>query len=254
LPQYNHDIYDPDHNPAGRLAVTNHPLKAISSPIEFAVNFADYISPGAVLSVGGVPNPISVAPNAGDLTFQEMKNIIQALHREQVDFSNRITVRKMEAGEVFVRCCQNGACEPGGWWVKIQDMPLSIVNVRDGTAVKSEWNQNGNLEFFIVPEGCNIVVLEGRAALQQLTTSSYNNQKLPRGGHATLVGGRINLPLGCTDVNGQYLRGGTNQIAITGNWNGRPEAAFQPYMSCIAIIEAGFDVELDEVIFNGKRP
>jgi hypothetical protein len=246
LPRYNHGIYDPDHNPAGRLAVTNHPLKAISSPIEFAVNFADYIFPGAVLSVGGVPNPISVDPNATNLTFQEMKDIIQALHREQVNFSNRITVRKMEAGEVFVRCCQNGAREPGGWWVKIQDMPLSIVDVRDGTAVKSEWNQNGNLEFFVVPEGCNIVVLEGVTASQQLALDplSYNNCQLPINGHTVLVSGQIRLPQGCININGQYLRGGTNQIAITGNWNGRSGAAFLGYMSCIIIIETGFDVEL----------
>ena len=158
------------------------------------------------------------------------------LHREQINFSNRITVKKLEAGEILVRCCQLGSLEPGGWWVRIQDMPLSIVDVRDGIAVKGEWNQNGNLEFFVVPEGCNIIILEGVTASQQLT-DSYNNQKLPKGGHATLVviGGGIeviNLPLGrCTDVNKHCLRVGTNQIAITGNWNGRPGAAFQPYMS-----------------------
>jgi hypothetical protein len=197
------------------------------------------------------PNPIVIAANAADLLFQEMKNIIQALCRDQINFSNQITVRRLEAGEILVRCCQQNSPEPGGWWVKIQSMPLSIADVRNGIAVLPEWNQNGNLEFFIVPEGCNIVVLEGVTASQQLALDplSYNNYQLPQptpmmGGRVALVGGQIRLPQGCTSINGQYLRGGANQISITGNWNGRPGAAFLSYVPCIAIIETGFDVEL----------
>jgi hypothetical protein len=206
--------------------------------------------PGGNFPVGAV-NPIGIAPNALNLSPQEKRNVIQMLHREQINFSNRITVKKLEAGEILVRCCQLGSLEPGGWWVRIQDMPLSIVDVRDGIAVKGEWNQNGNLEFFIVPEGCNIVVLEGPTAAQQL--SHRNQWRLPVGKSVILVNGEIRLPQECADINTQYLRGGSNQIAITGNWNGRPGVAFQPYMSCLAILETGFDVELDAV-FDGMNP
>ena len=85
-----------------------------------------------------------------------------------------------------MRCCQQNSPEPGGWWVKIQDMPLSIADVRSGIAVLPEWNQNGNLEFFVVHEGSNIITLEGMASSQELQNTN-NYWRLNAGQHITII-------------------------------------------------------------------
>jgi hypothetical protein len=80
---------------------------------------------------------------------------------------------------MLVRCSQNGSREPGLWWTLISDMPLSILGVRNGIAVLPNWNQNGNLEFFVVPEGCNMIVLEGTASDQRLPEAAVNTTPGP---------------------------------------------------------------------------
>jgi hypothetical protein len=118
-------------------------------------------------------------------------------------------------------------------------------------AVLPEWNQNGNLEFIVVPEGCDIIILEGLASSQKLIKPNKNKQ-LPLGGHARLqtIGSLqcVFLPQGCSNVDEYYLRGGTNQIDIVDNWDNnlrRVGFAFRQCMSCITIIQTGFDVELE---------
>jgi hypothetical protein len=176
-------------------------------------------------------------------------------------FSGNIQVTQLQPGRIIARCCQGGSLEPGGWWVSLQDMPLGITPVRSGTAVLPNWSQNGNLEFFVVPENCDIVILEGLAASQALGGNlsaegqrSYwqlqANQHFDAGNDVVIP---VNQPLNranLANVTGQILQGGTNQIYIMRNGAGvafsRPghPGGANGYMSCIAIIETGFDVEL----------
>ena len=188
----------------------------------------------------------------------------EALRYNSMNFFGTITVRPLYPGEILVRCCQSDPSqdpaqqrarkEPGTWWVDVADMPLSVSDIRSGLAIRPDWNQDGNLEFFVVPEGCNITVLEGLASSQCLTKNNHRFVKLLTNTYYP------NFPPQLNFVDGQYLIGGTNQIAIVGNFgdvhgNGiiRPGFAFyrvnhpagqNGYVPCIAIIETGFDVEL----------
>jgi hypothetical protein len=167
-------------------------------------------------------------------------------------FSGNIQVAQLQPGRIIARCCQGGSKEPGVWWVSLQDMPWGITSIRSGTAVLPNWNQNGNLEFFVVPEPCNIVILEGWAASQALGGNlSAEGQRsywqLGAGQHFSTTTGRVipgNQLLNggnFVDVTNRILQGGTNQIYIMEN---RAGLAFNGYMPCLAIIETRFDVEL----------
>jgi hypothetical protein len=114
--------------------------------------------------------------------------------------------------------------------------------VRNGTAVRPDWNQNGNIEFFVVPEKSAIVVIEGRAASYQLFSPPKRFFQLAIEEHAQM--GRA-LPSGLgSEVTNQWLPGGDNQIFVIANNRNQRRPIFIPYASCIAIIETGFDVEL----------
>ncbi|MDR2420009.1 MAG: hypothetical protein LBD40_01655 [Puniceicoccales bacterium] len=131
-------------------------------------------------------------------------------------------------------------------------------------AIRPDWNQDGNLEFFVVPENCDILVLAGTISSQALQRNNSNYWPLNAGWHFQCNAaahmpefldpqrnplGMANFP-GLQNVNDQYLGGGDVQLIITGNWgdigNGTKGngVAFLQYMPCIAIIETGFDVEL----------
>jgi hypothetical protein len=248
LGRYFGEIYDSSDNPHGTLYLrptSAHPI--VSSNPQLAVSFRDNILNNAPLHINAQANLIA-------LTIQGQADIIRQLYRDQENFSGAVTIRTLEPGEILVRCCQQNSQEPGGWWVKIQDMPLSMADVRVGIAVLPEWNQNGNLEFFVVPEGSNIVVLEGLASSQELTNIN-NYGQLGMGQHITILRGPngavigLQFPAGWNhqNLNTRWLAGGVNQIAIVGNWdllNNRPGSAFQGCYQAIAIIETEFDVEL----------
>jgi hypothetical protein len=164
---------------------------------------------------------------------------------------------------------QRARKEPGTWWVKIQDMPLSIADIRNGIAVLPDWNQNGNLEFFVVPEGSDIQVIDGNAASQRLLSRNASfhqlqpNEHFVRNGNQDMLqqanGNMIPLAgAGRNIVTNQWLQGGCRQIFIINNrhtdpHNPRPifgDAFYDysvnhyfNYVSCIALIETGFDVE-----------
>jgi hypothetical protein len=151
-------------------------------------------------------------------------------------------------------------------------MPLSVSDIRSGLAIRPDWNQDGNMEFFIVPENNNIWVIDGNAASQQLRSGRPNRQKfyqLQPNEHFTRNGGQDMLqqsggnmiPLvgaGRNIVTNQWLQGGCRQIFIINNRHTNPDSprpifgdAFSDhvgnlfnYMPCIAIIETGFDVEI----------
>jgi hypothetical protein len=191
-----------------------------------------------------------------------------ALRYNSMNFSGTITIRPLHPREVLVRCCQSDPAqdptqqqarkEPGTWWTDVRDMPLSVSDIRSGLAIRPDWNQDGNLEFFVVPEDCDIIALEGLASSQCLIKNDHRFVKLLANTHYP------NFPPPHPQfdfVDGQYLSGGINQIAIVGNFgdthgNGItcPGFAFyrqaghrggpSGYMPCIAIIETGFDVEM----------
>jgi hypothetical protein len=248
LGRYLVDIYDSIDNPHGTLylrPIVGHPF--VSNDQALADSFTNNILNNAPHHIQVQANFVAAAP--------EQASIIRQLHRDQENFSGVITIRALEPGEILVRCCQQNSPEPGGWWVKIQDMPLSIADVRSGIAVLPEWNQNGNLEFFVVPEGSNIIILEGMASSQELQNTN-NYRWLNAGQNVTILRNPGNMIIGLQFPEGHrnnpnlstnWLDGGVTQVAIVGNWdslNNRPGNAFQGYYQAIAIIETGFDVEL----------
>jgi hypothetical protein len=139
----------------------------------------------------GLPNPpIITFSTINGLQAQAIgfpflaKEIQDSIATNAQSFSNnapqpQIKVRQVNPGEMLVRCSQNGSREPGLWWTFISDMPLSILGVRNGIAVLPNWNQDGNLEFFVVPEGCNMIVLEGIASDQRLPEAAVNTTPGP---------------------------------------------------------------------------
>jgi hypothetical protein len=109
-------------------------------------------------------------------------------------------------------------------------------------AIRPDWNQDGNLEFFVVPENCNIVILEGIAASIQLNNSNGSRYYgLLQGAHFLVAYPNFNL---AADYTNRYLSGGSMQIFITNNRNGIAFTQGAGHILCIAIIETGFDVEL----------
>jgi hypothetical protein len=145
------------------------------------------------------PGPVALLPNPPITTIGDIRGlqaqvvgfplwlaqkIRDSIADQAQNFSNnahdpKIAVRQLSPGEVLVRCCQNGSREPGSWWVLIENMPQSITDVRNGLAVSPNWNQNGNLDFFLVPEGCDLFVLYGIASDQRLPADVVNTTSGP---------------------------------------------------------------------------
>jgi hypothetical protein len=207
-----------------------------------------------VLDLTNIQNAIAAGLGGNRHYDVEVKRVYHS-------FSNHLNRHTLQGGEVLVRCCQLNSPEPGAWWVQLRDMPLSIADVRDGTAVLPDWNQNGNLEFFVVPEGCGIEIFEGIVASMQMETGNGPFRReyiqLRPGGHYDYNGLSQDYRSRRNIVTTQYLRGGVSQIYITDNYgdvygNGHNQSGFAfhnllglpSYMSCVAIIETEFDVEL----------
>ena len=195
--------------------------------------------PGANINLAVRDDPAILAPiDAGLLAAINAANatgfapaVYAGVDHGRIVYDNRrsfnnMNPRLLQPGEVLVRCTENGALEPGEWWVVIGDMPLSIANIRNGIAVRPDWNQNGNLEFFVVPEGSAIVVIEGRAASYQLSLLPPKRffqlaaEEYVQRGQALIVG---------VDVTNQWLSGGDNQILIIANSYGQRRPIFTPY-------------------------
>ncbi|MDR0445016.1 MAG: hypothetical protein LBG98_01885 [Puniceicoccales bacterium] len=165
-------------------------------------------------------------------------------------FSNGIVLRQLHGGEVIVRCCQGGASEPGSWWVSLQDFPLSLQQLRENLANLPNWNQDGNLEFFVVPEECNITVLEGVVAAQQLNGGNLRYFQLRGGEHYER--NFLNNVSQRVEVTKNYLQGGAKTqiyVLLNGSYsNHNVGIAFSnanvDYIPCLAIIPTGWDVEL----------
>jgi hypothetical protein len=104
------------------------------------------------------------------------------------------------------------------------------------------------LEFFVVPEGCNITILEGRVAAQQLRNSHNDRyfRLIEREYYGMLFTNNVQAGQR-TETTGGYLQGGAIQMfvllnsSISGHNTGD---AFVNYISCLAIVATGFDVEL----------
>jgi hypothetical protein len=234
-------------------------------PDSFHRYFVDYVSPGNLLLQNSIANPVVANLAIGPvLNLLEEKNVIQSLYYTQHTFAGGINVRRLEGGEILVRCCERASREPGIFWSQIRDMPLSIADIRNRIAVLPNWNQDCNLEFFVVPEGCNIVVLSGRAASQPLISSTNEAYwMMPLGVHFRCIGqGQPEFlnPAGAAIAPGVgglgqiqqncHLLGGGSQVVITGNKNGSAffivnhPAGAQGYMPCITLLETGFDREV----------
>jgi hypothetical protein len=228
----------------GSIIPLHHSVNSITPPPWWypPINNVAIIQTLQAVTIPFQRNPVVIHPIP---TQEEINNAIEEYAN---CFSNDIVLRQLSGGELIVRCCQQGAPEPGCWWVPVQDFPLSVQQLREDIANLPDWNQNGNLEFFVVPEGCNITILEGRVAAQQLRNSHDDKY------FWLMAGEYYGIPFMDMVRDGQrneaterYLQGGALQMFVLLNSsisNHNTGDAFIPYISCIAIIETGFDVEL----------
>jgi hypothetical protein len=129
---------------AGLAAVPASPFTVDSGKTAWN-SFPGNIPLHASARPGGNINPalandmVTLAPiDAGLLRAINNANAIPFLHPYAVDHGRivddncacfcNMNSRLLQPGEVLVRCTENGALEPGEWWVNIGDMPLSIAN------------------------------------------------------------------------------------------------------------------------------
>ena len=88
---------------------------------------------------------------------------------ESNQFSSDVRIHKLEPGTVLVRVFGKGQSVKAACWARLEDVESSFTCAQDlykKLAVKAEWNGDGNLGVFIVPEGVDIWVAEGTIASQ----------------------------------------------------------------------------------------
>ena len=88
---------------------------------------------------------------------------------ESNTFSGDVHIHKLEPGTVLVRVFGQGQSVKSACWARLDDDKSSVTCAQDlykKLAVKAEWNGDGNLGVFIVPEGADIWVAEGKIASQ----------------------------------------------------------------------------------------
>ena len=99
----------------------------------------------------------------------EPKKYSGQLDYESNTFSGKVTIHKLETGTVLVRVFGAGQSVKTACWARLDDDKSSVTCAQDlykKLAVKAEWNGDGNLGVFIVPEGVDIWVAEGKIASQ----------------------------------------------------------------------------------------
>ena len=97
---------------------------------------------------------------------------------ESNTFSGDVKIHKLEPGTVLVRVFGQGQSVKTACWCRADDATSSVTCAQDlykKLAVKAEWNGDGNLGVFIVPEGVDIWVAEGTIA-SQIETYTGNVQ------------------------------------------------------------------------------
>ncbi len=97
------------------------------------------------------------------------KKYNRQLSRESSTFSGDVHIRKLEPGTVLVRVFGAGQSVKTACWARLDEVLSSVTCAQDlykNLAVKAEWNGDGNLGVFIVPEGVDIWVAEGTIASQ----------------------------------------------------------------------------------------
>ncbi len=116
------------------------------------------------------------------------------INRESNTFSGDVRIYKLEPGTVLVRVFGKGQSVKASCWCRADDSNSSVTCAKDlyeKLAVKAEWNGDGNLGIFIVPEGADIWVAEGKIAAQaeKYTGKTNVNGKDVQGKHTFLYEG-----------------------------------------------------------------
>ena len=91
------------------------------------------------------------------------------LEREFNTFSGDVHIHKLEPGTVLVRVFGKGQSVKSSCWARLDDDKSSVTCAEDlykKLAVMADWNGDGNLGVFVVPEDANIWVAEGKIASQ----------------------------------------------------------------------------------------
>lgn len=91
------------------------------------------------------------------------------LGRESSSYSDNVTIHQLKPGTVLVRVLGNGQSTKASCWSKLSDENSSFTCAKDlytNLAVKPEWNGDGNLAIFVVPDDADIWVAEGKIASQ----------------------------------------------------------------------------------------
>lgn len=123
------------------------------------------------------------------------------LEREFNTFSGEVKIHKLEPGTVLVRVFGKGQTVKGACWCRADDATSSVTCAGDlykKLAVMAEWNGDGNLGVFVVPEGVDIYVAEGKIASQMET---YKGEQEDANGNVSKREFSFVYPGGGTQVN-----------------------------------------------------
>lgn len=109
----------------------------------------------------------------------KIENYIKQLKREFYTYSKNVNIHQLEPGTVLVRVFGKGQSIMASCWCNANDTTSAVTKAKDlynTLAVKPEWNGDGNLGIFVVPEGVNIYVAEGKIASQVGTYAEYQTE------------------------------------------------------------------------------
>lgn len=113
---------------------------------------------------------------------EKMQSYIRQVQDEFDQFSGNVHIHKLAPGTVLVRVFGQGQKAVGSCWCNVTDSKSSVTCAEDlytKLAVKAEWNGDGNLAVFIVPDDIEVYVAEGKIASQigKYTTRSKEETK-----------------------------------------------------------------------------
>lgn len=109
----------------------------------------------------------------------KIENYNKQLEREINTYSKNVSIHQLEPGTVLVRVFGKEQSIMSSCWCNANDNTSAVTEAKDlynTLAVKPEWNGDGNLGIFVVPEGVNIYVAEGKIASQIGTYAEYQTE------------------------------------------------------------------------------
>jgi hypothetical protein len=98
-----------------------------------------------------------------------IEKYLNQINREISQFSGNVTIHRLEPGTVLVRVFGKGQSILSSCWCDAADSASTVKEAKDlynKLAVRPDWNGDGNLGIWIIPEGIDVYVAEGKIASQ----------------------------------------------------------------------------------------